>query len=55
MKHGIVQCQTGVTLVAGGPVLARDLAAARALAPNVVAAEGGADRALALGVRCCVE
>jgi len=51
MKHGIVQCQTGVTLVAGGPVLARDLAAARALAPNVVAADGGADRALALGVR----
>ena len=51
MNHRIVQCSTGVTLVAGGPVLARDLAAARALAPNVVAADGGADRALALGVR----
>jgi len=51
MKHPIVQCPSGVTLVAGGPVLARDLAAARALAPHVVAVDGGADRALAQGVR----
>lgn len=51
MKHPIVESQTGVTLIAGGPVLARDVAAARALAPCVVAADGGGDRALACGVR----
>lgn len=51
MNHPIVESQTGVTLIAGGPVLARDLRAAMARAPVVVAADGGADRALSLGVR----
>ncbi|WP_022703014.1 thiamine diphosphokinase [Pseudorhodobacter ferrugineus] len=51
MNQPIVESQTGVTLIAGGPVLARDLRAARAFAPRVVAVDGGADRALALGVR----
>jgi thiamine pyrophosphokinase len=51
MNNPIVESQTGVTLIAGGPVSARDLAAACALAPLVVAADGGGDRALALGVR----
>lgn len=51
MNHPIVESQTGVTLIAGGPVLSRDLRAALARAPVVVAADGGADRALALGVR----
>lgn len=51
MTDPIVQCQTGVTLIAGGPVLARDLRQALGLAPVLVAADGGADRALALGVR----
>lgn len=51
MNHPIVQSQTGVTLIAGGPVMARDLRDALALAPCLVAADGGADRALALGVR----
>lgn len=50
MNRGIVQSSDGVTLIAGGPVRARDLAAALALAPVLVAADGGADRALALGV-----
>lgn len=51
MVDPIVQSQTGVTLIAGGPVLARDMRQAMALAPVVVAADGGADRAMALGVR----
>lgn len=50
MNHPIVQSQTGVTLVAGGPVLARDLRQALALAPVLVAVDSGADRALALRV-----
>lgn len=49
MNHPIVQSSEGVTLVAGGPVMARDLAFARARAPRLVAADGGADRALARG------
>jgi thiamine pyrophosphokinase len=49
MNHLIVESETGVTLIAGGPVLRRDLRAALALAPVLVAADGGADRALALG------
>jgi thiamine pyrophosphokinase len=51
MNCPIVESQTGVTLIAGGPVLSRDLKSAMARAPLVVAADGGADRALALGVR----
>ena len=51
MNAPIVQCQTGVTLIAGGPVLARDLRAALGFAPVLVAVDGGADRALGLGMR----
>lgn len=40
---------TGVTLVGGGPVTAADLDLALALAPALVAADGGADQAVALG------
>lgn len=50
MNQPIVDARTGVTLVAGGPVGARDLGLAVSRAPVVVAADGGADRALALGV-----
>ncbi|MFV0492119.1 MAG: thiamine diphosphokinase [Pseudorhodobacter sp.] len=39
-----------MTLVAGGPVRAQDLQDARALAPVVVAIDGGADRVLDLGM-----
>lgn len=39
-----------VTLVAAGPVRRADLRLARARAPHVVAVDGGADRALRLGV-----
>tara|TARA_R110002096_G_scaffold273496_7_gene467402 strand:+ start:829 stop:1509 length:681 start_codon:yes stop_codon:yes gene_type:complete len=49
MNSPIVDSATGVTLLAGGPVLRRDLKAALAHAPCLVAADGGADRALALG------
>lgn len=45
----IVQSPDGVTLVGGGPVTRRDLALALARAPCLVAADGGADRALAAG------
>lgn len=40
-----------VTLIGGGPVSAADLAACLDRAPGLVAADGGADRALALGRR----
>lgn len=40
-----------VVLVGGGPVTAADMAEARSHGGSVVAADGGADRALALGVR----
>jgi len=49
MNPVIVESSEGVTLVAGGPVTRRDLAFARARAPRLVAADGGADRALACG------
>ncbi len=45
-----VKSQSGVTLVGGGRVGARDLARALALAPHLVAADGGANRLLALGM-----
>jgi thiamine pyrophosphokinase len=51
MNQPIVDARAGVTLVAGGPVRARDLVMAVARAPVVVAVDGGADRALALGAR----
>lgn len=50
MKLPIVQSTQGVTLVGGGPFPARDLALALKRAPVPVAADGGADRLLHLGV-----
>ena len=49
MKAAIVESLSGVTLVGGGPVPAALMRRALALAPVLVAADGGADRALALG------
>jgi thiamine pyrophosphokinase len=49
MNHPIVDSLDGVTLVGGGPVTASQLARARALAPRIVGADGGADRVLRLG------
>lgn len=49
MKAHLVQSSVPVTLVAGGPVGRRDLALALRRAPCLVAADGGADRALAAG------
>ena len=46
----VVACGTGVTLIGGGAVTAQDLAQALALAPVVMAADSGADRALADGL-----
>lgn len=43
-----VSFQNGVTLAGGGPFGADDLRAALALAPHPVAADGGADRLMAL-------
>lgn len=49
MKGPIVQSAKPVTLVAGGPVGRRDLRMCLSRAPVLVAADGGADRALAAG------
>lgn len=49
MKRKIVVSNSGITLIGGGPVPAEDLAEALARAPRLVAADGGADRALELG------
>lgn len=49
MNGAIVQSQTGVTLVGGGPVSARDLSRCMGVAPRLVAADGGADRLLKRG------
>lgn len=49
MNQVIVESSEGVTLVAGGPVARRDLALSLVRAPYLVAADGGADRALACG------
>lgn len=45
-----VSFQNGVTLAGGGPFGGDDLRAALALAPHPVAADGGADRLMALGI-----
>ena len=45
----IVRSARGVTLVGGGEIAAAGLAEALALAPTLVAADGGSDGALALG------
>lgn len=50
MTQPIVESSEGITLIAGGPVTRRDLRLALARAPRLVAADGGADRALRLGV-----
>ena len=50
MKTVIVQSQDAVTVLGGGSVTRRDLAFAMARAPVLVAADGGADRALAAGL-----
>ncbi len=49
MSRYIIKSNKGVTLLGGARVGASDLAQALALAPCLVAADGGADRALALG------
>ncbi len=50
MKTSILSRTHPVTLIGGGQVLPDDIAEARALAPTCVAADGGADRALAAGI-----
>lgn len=50
MTAPLVVSTLGVTLVGGAPVTARGLGAALRLAPCLVAADGGADRALAAGL-----
>ena len=50
MKRMIVQSRSGVTLVGGGQATPALLRAALRLAPRLVAADGGADRALAAGL-----
>jgi thiamine pyrophosphokinase len=49
MNAPIVQSTDGVTLVGGGPVSQAELRLATARAPRILAADGGADRALAAG------
>ncbi len=50
MDEGIVQSTCGVTLAGGGRFSFKLLQVARKWAPRVVAADGGADRLLRLGV-----
>jgi len=50
MNAVIVESSDPVTLVAGGPVRLAELRMALRRAPVIVAADGGADRALGLGV-----
>jgi thiamine pyrophosphokinase len=50
MKPPIVQTERGITLAGGGPFARRDLALCLSRAPVAVAADGGADRLLRLGV-----
>ncbi len=53
MTLGNVQFDTGVTLVGAGFPNAPDIAASMALAPNLVAADGGANSCIAAGVEPC--
>ena len=46
----IIRTAGGVTLIGGGDVAADDVAAAHAIAPMLMAADSGADAALALGL-----
>ena len=50
MKSAIVQSTRGITLAGGGPFGQRDLRLCLSRAPVAVAADGGADRMLRLGV-----
>jgi thiamine pyrophosphokinase len=49
MNPPVVITDQGVTIIGGGAVCEEDLDTALAVAPVLVAADGGADRALALG------
>lgn len=49
MNTPLVQARTGITIVGGGPVSRPQLTRALSRAPVLVAADGGADRLLALG------
>lgn len=49
MTRPILRTDQGVTVIGGGLVTAEDLDLALEVAPRLVAADGGADRALALG------
>ena len=51
MREAPLRSDTLVTLLGGGEVNAADLAESLARAPHLVAADSGADRALALGYR----
>ena len=53
MTLGKVQSDTGVTLVGAGRPHASDIAASMALAPHLVAADGGANSCIAAGVEPC--
>ncbi|HRO15173.1 MAG TPA: thiamine diphosphokinase [Paracoccus sp. (in: a-proteobacteria)] len=46
----VLRSAQGVTLIGGGAIARADMAEALALAPAVMAADGGADRALGFGV-----
>lgn len=46
----VLRARQGVTLIGGGAVTGDEVAAALALAPEVMAADGGADQALAHGL-----
>lgn len=50
MSGGIVHCESGVTLLGGGLSDPVDVHDALTIAPSLVAADGGGDRALALGL-----
>lgn len=50
MSGGIVHCKGGVTLLGGGASDPVDVHEALTIAPALVAADGGGDRALALGL-----
>lgn len=51
MNGRIVESNVGVTVLAGGPVTGAAVRAALGRAPVLVAADGGGDRALSLGLR----
>lgn len=50
MMDAIIQVEGGVVLLGGGAVAAADVHAALTIAPVLVAADGGGDRALAMGL-----